>query len=253
MPQIMLPHGEYSLHHGPMDMSHNRIAARFGVRGLDGVEDARGPSRVLPLVRGHEGWFYLTDGQRAQLRGIRGLGGLGDAAADSANYLAMAAQVPAGSFLQQSILNCAANPTPNCANAAATSWFNGPTPTAESVAAANAAAAAGQPIPELQVFTGPPPGTYIPSPVTVQSSGGAPPLTGESSSFQTAQEAASAATGKPNQSVPPQTPLTPLPTGTGPAGGNVLIDTGDTVPPPPSGGSGLLLLALGVGLLLMMK
>jgi len=250
MPQIMLPHGDYSLHHGPMDMSHNRIAARFGVRGLDGVEDARGPSRVLPLVRGNDGWFYLTDGQRAQVRRLRGLG---DASAD---YLAQAAKYVPGSADYQFLTGCAANPTAPACAAEVGSVLSAPFVTAAQTQQFNQAIASGAVAPVFNTQAN----VMSPTAAQLNPSGTTTVVTDQGSTgvvtgggVMTPQEQASATTGKPNQSVPPSTPLTPLPTGTGADGGNPFVDTGNTSQPGAGGSGGLLLIAAAVGLLLLMK
>ncbi len=88
--------------------------------------------------------------------------GLGDAAADAANYRAMALAVPNGSYLQKIISDCAENPTPDCARASA-SWFSGGYLTADQATQINASLAAGGPIPFEPGAVGPPPGTYLPT------------------------------------------------------------------------------------------
>lgn len=230
MGQVMIPGGEFRLHTGVADMAHGRVANQFGVRGLAGEGDprgipARGPTKVLPLVRGSQGWFYLSDGHRAQTRGM------GDAAAD---YAAIAANYPPTSAMYQLFMGCSANPgAPQCA--AATAQALQSTPGTESLQAMlpnslDIAAAQAGGYTTAQ-------GTFIPGP-------GQP---------QTPQEAATAVTGKPNQSVPPTDTSTPMPTGTGSSGGNPVL-CGDLVSCnlPTSSGSGLLIVAAVIGGLLLL-
>lgn len=261
MGQVYTPAGPYRMNYGTIDMARNRVANRFGLAGMVGVEDprgipARGPTVVLPLVRGREGWFYLSDGKRAQDRGIRGLG---DAASD---YAAIAAQLPVGSTLQTLFQNCAANPgAPQCAsataNALATPYF-----TQSQQAQINAAIASGGPIPVMQGYVGAPPGTSLPSgaDVTAAQSQGYYTVQGDyippqqsqiAAPVMTPQEAATAVTGKPNQSVPPTDTSTPMPTGTGAAGGNAVLNAGGGAAPPPSSNGGLILLGVVAALFLL--
>lgn len=108
--------------------------------------------------------------------------GFGDAAADSANYLAMAANVNPGSALYNAIMACAQNPTPTCATASA-SWFNAPYFNASQQAVLNQAVASGGTIPAMQANIGFPPGTYQPTP-QVPPSAPPPPVTAPSTVVQ---------------------------------------------------------------------
>ena len=231
MSQIYVPGGRsYRLHTSPVDMAGQRIANRFGVRGLAGEGDprsipARGPSVVLPLVRGKDGWFYLSDGHRAQTRGVAGLG---DTAAD---LTAIAQQLVPGSALRQEVENCVANPTPYCVQGVSDA-LSTPYLTASQYAATTSAIAAGANTPYEAANVGAPPGTSIPTP----------------------QEAASAQTGKPNQSVPPAAPNAKLPTGTGADGGNPMLTSPDwNLPLPAAGHTGLYLLLGGAALFFLLK
>lgn len=88
--------------------------------------------------------------------------GLGDTAADSANYLKMAQSVNPGSALYNAIMACAANPTPTCATASA-SWFNAGYYTPQQQSVLDQAAASGNAIPVMQANYGLPPGTFQPT------------------------------------------------------------------------------------------
>ena len=229
MPQVYVPGGEYRLHQGPVEMAHNRIANRFGIRGLAGEGDARGPSRVLPMVRGQDGWFYLSDGKRAQGR-VRKRTGMGDAAAD---YLSQAQSYTPGSATYNFLTGCVANPSSPACAAQVSSVLSAPALSASQEAQVRAAQATGA------------------APPVFQPMGLAPTV-----AQLTPQEAASAATGQPNQNVPPRDTSTPMPTGTGSGGGNPLCGGDFFSCPTASSGipllsSGILLVA-GLGLLLFM-
>lgn len=228
MGQVYTPAGPYRMNYGTIDMARSRIANRFGLAGMVGVEDprgipARGPTVVLPLVRGREGWFYLSDGKRAQDRGVRGLG---DAAAD---YAAEAANYTVGSADYQFLMGCSQNPTAPACAADVTAVLSSPFLTASQEAAVRAAQASGA-LPQ----------TYAPTTLT------------PTAAQLTPQEAATAVTGKPNQSVPPTDTSTPLPTGTGPAGGNPVLSAGVPAPAESSNNGMLLLLGVGVAALFLL-
>lgn len=253
MAQVFVPTGGYRLHYGPADMAEQMVANKFGLAGLMGAEDPRGiPARgatvVLPMVRGRDGWFYY--GGRAQDKGS----GVGMGAAQPTSYnlvpggATSASQVPGinapgtitpANAYQQSLgiayIVTAADGTSVDYRADGTLW----TPP-------GAGGTAQQMIAAQQVMAAQAPVTQTPVTPVVQ-----PPAP------QTPQELATAVTGKPNQSVPPSTPLTPLPTGTGEAGGNVLLPSStaasSTAAPTSSSGTWLLIGGAAVLFFLMKK
>lgn len=243
MPMLMLPNGmRYSLHTGVPDMTRLRIANRFGLAGMMGAEDARftgparGPSVVLPLVRGHEGWFYRSDGRRVQTRyGMRGLGaGPAGTCGTGPGQIDCSKNTPSPYQAANGIIGFTVDGQPVWSSPAAEHAFNCSSPagmydpscTPAQLAAPQASApgtsASGAPLPGVA------PNVVNPQ-LTSRTQGGGGQVCpawgcGPAPVRSITQQQVSAATGQPNQSVPPQSPLTPLPTGTGASGGNPIIN-----------------------------
>lgn len=252
MSQVYVPGGEYRLHTGPMEMAVGRIANRFGVRGLAGEQDprsipARGPTVVLPLVRGRDGWFYLRgDDHRAQTRAMSGLGYTVD------QVKALQANFPASSADYKILQDLIDNPALLASDI-------GQNQLAGVLGTAQAGVQAQQNPTYLYTDSGgvQRTGTTVPAGATnVKVLGSDLPGTINwnvaSVTALTDQERASQVTGKPNQSVPPRSTAVTLPTGTGASGGNPFLgEPGGIAGTPPSHG-GLILLLIGGGLLYMM-
>lgn len=214
MGQVMVPGGGYRLHEGVMDMDRQRfIAQAFANRTLAGLGEDR-VSRVLPLVRGDRGWFYLPQPRR-------GFGAMEpqyenciptDTACVTRNQQRGIAYQESLATEQASTLkgNCVAN-----ANLSPEPWRS-------------------QQLEECdrrwpEGWSGNVPAMAAPLP----------------EARRIDQTIASAITQKANQSVPPQSALTPMPTGTGASGGNPLLSPAGELHVPPAGLSTTQLLLIG--------